>query len=126
MTTFEFHVARAARDRYSFDQALFGLTGNVVFADFAAARRFAQQINEQRDLAADPGAAVRAGDLSAMGLVDEILHYIAGLYRQERNPRAMSGALAALEQRLTGPVLDQTLQKFVTDFPNAASYRGDE
>src|SRR5437764_15396283 len=88
MTTFEFHVARATRERYSFDETLFGLTGNVVFADFAAARRFAQQMNEQRDLASDPGAAVRAGDLNAMGLVDEVLHYVAGLYRQERNPRA--------------------------------------
>ena len=39
MTAFEFHVARAARERYSFDDALFGLSGNVVFADFAAAFR---------------------------------------------------------------------------------------
>src|SRR3954452_11997076 len=85
MPTFEFHVARAARERYSFDETLFGLTGNVVFADFGAARRFAQQMNEQRDLATDPGAAVRAGDLNAMGLVDEVLHYVAGLYRQQRN-----------------------------------------
>src|SRR3954462_13232739 len=51
---FEFYVAPAARQRYSFDETLFGLTGNVVFADFAAVRRFAQQMNAQRDLAADP------------------------------------------------------------------------
>jgi len=126
MTTFEFHVARAARERYSFDETLFGLTGNVVFADFAAARRFAQQMNERRDLATDPGSAVRSADINAMGLVDEILHYVAGLYRQERNPNAMSGAHHALEQRLTAPVLDQTLRTFVTDFPNAASYRGEQ
>ena len=96
MSTFEFHVARAARERYRFDEALFGLSGNVVFADYAAARRFAALMNEQRDLATDPGAAVRAGDINAMGLVDEILHFVVGMYRRERNPRALSGALEAL------------------------------
>src|SRR3982750_4870917 len=98
---FEFHVARAARQRYSFDEALFGLSGNVVFADFAAARRFAQQMNEKRDLVADPGNAVRVGDINAMGLIDEVLHYVVELYRQERNPTAMSGALNALNEKLT-------------------------
>src|SRR5688500_5827020 len=98
--TREFHVSRAARDRYGFDEALFGLNGNVVFASYAAARRFAQKMNEGRDLAADSGAAVRAGDISAMGLVDEILHYVVELYRKERNPDAMADALAALSQRI--------------------------
>src|SRR6478609_3274023 len=110
MTMFEFHVARAARERYSFDEALFGLTGNVVFADFAAARRFAQQMNEQRDLAADPSNAVRAGELNAMGLVDEILHFVVGMYREQRNPQVISGAIAALEARLTPQGLQQTLE----------------
>ena len=125
MTAFEFHVARAARRRYEFDEGLFGLSGNVVFADFAAARRFAQQMNAQRDLARDPGAAIRAGDLNAMGLVDEILHYVVGMYRAQRNPQVMSGALAALERRLSPQVLQQTLQAFATDFPNVAVYRGE-
>ena len=126
MTTFEFHVARAARERYSFDEALFGLTGNVVFADFAAARRFAQQMNEQRDLAADPGNAVRAGDLNAMGLVDEILHFVVGMYRQERNPQAMSGALQALERGSRAPVVEQTLEAVRYRVSRtSAAYRGE-
>ena len=36
----EFHVARAARQRYDFDEGLFSLNGNVVFPNFAASRRF--------------------------------------------------------------------------------------
>ena len=123
MTAFEFHVARAARERYSFDEALFGLTGNVVFADFAAVRRFVQQMNAQRDIAADPAVAVRAGDVNAMGLVDEILHYVVALYREQRNPEAMAGALGALTVRLGAPVLEATLAAFVDRFPNAATYR---
>jgi hypothetical protein len=110
--SFEFHVSRAARDRYRFDEALFGLSGNVVFANYAAARRFAQLMNAKRDVVADPGVAVRPGDLNALGLVDEILHFVVELYRRQRNPTAMSGALAALEARLTAPVLDSTLATF--------------
>jgi len=72
--TFEFHVSRDARQRYDFEEALFRLSGNVVFADYGAARRFAQAMNAQRDLAADPAGTVRAGDINAMGLVDEVLH----------------------------------------------------
>ena len=49
--TFEFHVGRAARDRYDFADALFSITGNVVFADPAASREFATRINKQREAA---------------------------------------------------------------------------
>jgi glycosidase len=123
---FEFHVSRAARDRYEFDEALFSTSGNVVFADFAAARRFAQQMNAQRDVAADPGAAVRAGDLNAMGLVDEVFHYVVELYRRERKPDVMVAALADLRERLGEPALDATLETFVDRFPSVAAYRGEQ
>ncbi len=123
--TFEFHVSRAARDRYLFDEALFSLRGNVVFADFAAARRFAQQINAQRDLTANPGAAARAGDINAMGLVDEVLHFVIERYRRERNPAAISGALAQLSENLGAEALDRTLVAFAEQFPAIAAYRGE-
>jgi len=41
----EFHVSRIARDRYQFDESLFATNGNVIFANFHAARIFAQTIN---------------------------------------------------------------------------------
>ena len=42
----EFHVARGVREEYGLDSSLFSLTGNVVFADFKAARDFAHRINQ--------------------------------------------------------------------------------
>src|SRR3990172_4332452 len=123
-TTFEFHVSRDARQRYEFDEALFRLSGNVVFADYAAARRFAQAMNAQRDLAADPGRAVRAGDINAMGLVDEVLHYVVELYRRQRNPQAVAGALAALDQRLGADALETALTAFADRFPTLAAHPG--
>ena len=34
----EFHVSRQARDRYKFDAEIFSISGNVIFANFHAAR----------------------------------------------------------------------------------------
>ena len=73
----EFHIARQTRDRYQFDDVLFSLTGNVIFANFHAARVFAQKMNQKRNLVNFPEQAVRAAHVNAMGLVDEILLYLA-------------------------------------------------
>jgi glycosidase len=124
--SFEFHVSRDARQRYEFDEALFGLSGNVVFADYGAARRFANAMNAQRDLTADPARTVRPGDINAMGLVDEILHYVVELYRRQRNPAALAGGLAALDQDLGTETLEQVLTVFADRFPTVAAYRGEQ
>lgn len=123
--TMEFHVSRRARDRYQFDQALFALSGNVIFANFHAARTFAQKINQKRDLIAFPEQAVKAGELNAMGLMDELLHYIVGLYRQQKNPEVYRQALEWLTDRLGREAVDRTLRRFVDEFPPLAVYRGE-
>ena len=120
----EFHVSRQARDRYQFDQALFSLSGNVVFANFHAARLFAQKINQQRDLVHYPEQAVRAGQVNALGLIDEILHYIVGLYRREVRPGVMTQALEALKQSIGDAELDRALARFAAEFPPLAVYLG--
>ena len=61
----EFHVARQSRDKYQFDQSLFTLKGNVIFANFRAARVFAQKMNAKRDLVTYPEHTVRAGQINA-------------------------------------------------------------
>ncbi len=121
----EFHVSRAARRRYGFEEPLFALRGRALFPNFAASRRFAQQINREREARGDTGATVRAGDVSAMALLDEILHHVIELYRQERNPQATVQALAALEDRLGREVVDATLRTFVEHFPTLAVLRGE-
>jgi len=56
----EFHISRESRDRYQFDQSIFSFNGNVVFANFHAARLFAQKMNARRDLVNFPESAVQA------------------------------------------------------------------
>ncbi len=118
----EFHVSRKARDLYQFDQALFSLSGSVVFADFRSARLFAQKMNQKRDLLRFPEQAVRAGQINAMGMIDEIMHYVVDLFRQQKNLRVASQALEWLDGRLGQDAVDKAFLKFADDFPTLAVY----
>src|SRR5512139_2326410 len=113
----EFHISRQAREKYQFDQSLFSLTGNVILANFHAARVFAQKMNQKRDLIRFPEQAVKAGQINAMGLIDEILHYVIQQYREETNPKVMEQALTFLEAELGKTAVDKTLNAFVDQFP---------
>jgi len=122
---FEFHVSRRARDRYGFDQELFGSTGNVVFADFRAAREFADRMNRHRDLEAHPEQAVKASEINAMGLIDEMLHVVFARYRERVRPTLMAETLAELENDLGADELTKVLTTFIDEFPPVAVYRGE-
>ncbi len=120
---FEFHVSRQARDRYQFDESLFSLSGNVIFANFHGARQFAQKMNQKRNLVNFPEQAVRAGQINALGLVDEILHLVVAQYRQERGSQVMGLALQSLEKSLGQAEVERTLRLFARQFPPLAVYR---
>jgi glycosidase len=118
----EFHISRKARERYQFDQSLFSLSGNVILANFHAARVFAQKINQQRDLLNFPEHAVHAGQINAMGLLDEIMHLVINLYRQQHNPLAIAEALSWLDGMLGRSEVDLTLRLFLEEYPPLAVY----
>jgi hypothetical protein len=120
----EFHISREARDFYEFDESLFSLSGNVIFADFHASRVFAEKMNSKRDLVSYPEQAVRAGRINAMGLIDEILHFVIGLYREQRNPEVMGQALDWLYEGLGEEAVDAALDRFADEFPPVAVYQG--
>ncbi len=116
---FEFHVSRRARDTYGFDETLFAFNGNVVFANFYAARIFAQRLNERRA----PDQAVKAGQINALGLIDELQHYALKMYREQKNSRAMQDALDYLTAQLGPEEVEKALRRFVYEFPPVAVYK---
>ncbi len=120
---FEFHISRQARDHYQFDELLFGQAGNVIFADFHASRLFATRMNQKRDVINFPENVVRAGQINAMGLIDEILHMVVQLYRQQINPKVMEEALDWVGGMLGEEAIDQTLLQFIQEFPPIVVYR---
>jgi len=119
--TYEFHVSRAARNRYQFTEGLFSQTGGVVFANPRGAQEFAESINKVRGTA----PAARAGDLYAMGLIDEALHLLIGIFRRRIDPRVVLDSLVWFEERAGRARLDATLLAFAEHFPMIAVYRGD-
>ncbi len=119
----EFHISRKARDFYQFDESLFSLSGNAIIANFYAARVFVQKMNDKRDLVNFPERVVRAGQVNAMGLIDEILHYVVGLFREQVNPEAMQQALDSIDTELGKKAVDAALHKFADEFPPVAVYK---
>ena len=122
---FEFHVSRLSREKYGFDQSLFSFDGNVIFANFLGAREFAQKINQKRDLIYFPEQAVRAGEINAMGLIDEILHLVISLYRKQVHPNVMAEAYKDLEKTIGEKNLDHGLARFIETFPPLSVFRGE-
>ena len=119
----EFHVSRGSRDRYQFDESLFSISGNVVFANFHAARVFAQKMNQRRDLVNFPEQAVRASQINALGLIHEITHYVFRSYRERQNPRVLQEALDWLHTTIGSAAVDAALSRFIDEFPPIAVYR---
>ena len=122
----EFHISRAARERYKFAESLFSFNGNVVFADLDASRRFAHRMNEVRDAAHNPDRAVHAGALFAMGLIDEASHAVIAQYRKQFDPEVMTAALDWFGTQVGSDKLDRLLVTFVEQFPGQAVIRGQQ
>ena len=123
-SVFEFHISRQARDLYQFDDVLFTLTGNVVFANVAACREFCQRMNTVRNAAEHPELAVHPAALNAMALIDEALHAVVEQYRRQVDPRVMLEALEWFSGRLGPEALERALLAFSETFPVVMVYRG--
>ena len=120
----EFHISRAARQKYSFDQTIFTTNGNVIFANLHAGRAFAQHINQVRDAAHHPRLAVQAGQINALGLIDEILHFVVSLYQHQQVPNVQARTLEYVEARAGKRVVSKAITLFTTQFPPVAVYTG--
>ncbi len=121
----EFHIARAVRDLTEVDESLFSYTGNVVFANLAASRKLAQQLNVARGTENDPKRAIHAGSLFAMGLIDELQHALIDAYRQQVDPAVLTAALEWFAKQTSPDQLNTLLLVFTEQFPNVAVYRNE-
>ncbi len=122
----EFHIADELRKKYNLDGSLFSIQGNVVFSDFRQVRELTQKINSFINGELHPEKIVKAGQLNAMGIIDEILHYVCALYREKIEPKAFDLALASLEKNLGKQKLDALLKSFSDQFPPREVYTGNQ
>ncbi len=122
----EFHVSRAARDLYKFDQLLFSTTGNVIFANFPAARQFAKQMNDVRSAVGSKEPAISAGQINALGMIDEIFHMVTEKYYEDYGVTIRHALYNDLAEKLGKERLDTTIAQFTQLFPAVTVYQGKE
>jgi glycosidase len=121
----EFHIGRDARERYQFAETLFSYTGNVVLADMPACRELTHRMNQVRETDTHPEQALHAGELYAIGLIDEASHVLMARYRQQFDPEVMNAALDWFAGQVGEEKLKRLLLKFVEHFPGSTVIRGD-
>lgn len=119
----EFHVGRKIRDLCNFDQSLFSSSGNVVIKNMANVRKFAMLINDVFKSRNQENKQISAGQLNAMGLLDEIFHYVCMLYRRDVLGSMMKEMLAALDKQFTAQKVDSLLLDFMKEFPPVEVYQ---
>jgi len=122
---FQLLVSRRARERYGLDHSLFAFDGTMVLADPADAKRLAHAMNEFAGPEGRPSGGVRAGDLSALGLLHEMFHLMVGRYRQQADPTVFADALEVLTDRFGADDVGAMLATFVGEFPPPAVWRGE-
>ena len=121
----EVHVSAEARARYRLNETLFALSGNVVLANLRAVRSLAAEMTARRRDDGVADATISPGELNALGLVDEVLHAVVGIYREQEDPEAIDDALDHLDEVLGAEAVDATLARFTTRFPPLAVHRGE-
>lgn len=126
----EFHVSREIREKCDFDEGLFASSGNIILANFKNVRLFAKKINdliarEEKDSVAAGKKMIKAGQLNAMGLIDEIFHYVCGLYRRDNKVSVFEELLGELDTAYGKEAVDEILQVFNETFPPVAVFKGE-
>ncbi|MGB6723466.1 MAG: alpha-amylase family glycosyl hydrolase, partial [Terracidiphilus sp.] len=96
----------------------------VVFANLAACREFAHRMNTVREVEKHPELTVHAGQLYAMGLIDEASHVLMARYREQFDPEVMTRALDWFGAQVGAEALDAMLLAFVEQFPGVSVIRG--
>ena len=118
----EFHISKKIRNLCNFNKGLFASSGNVVFANLKNVRDFQLLINNVFEMRGEENKKLSAGQLNAMGLIDEILHYVCTLYRRDKAPSFFTDLLAQLNKEYTKEQIDSLLLEFMQEFPPVEVY----
>ena len=113
MIKFDFHVSKASRQKYDFDQSLFSIKGNLIIANFSQARLLSDKINRKRKSEELIDQLVTSGEIYALGVLHEVFHFLIRKYEQDENPGVFKRANTFLKKDLREKDLSNTLFAFV-------------
>ena len=120
----EFHVHSSIRSLLGMDSSLFRTTGNLIIADFSAARSFADKLRSKSSIGGQDTSRLSAGKLNAMGLIDEILHLVMRIYREKASKEILSALALRASKEVGGREYARLLGEFAREFPSSDVYRG--
>ncbi|HEX3074551.1 MAG TPA: hypothetical protein VHP30_13150 [Ignavibacteriales bacterium] len=118
---YDLHISRYAREKYDFNKELFSTNGRIIFANFSAVRLFADKMNKHKQ----GDDAVKPGEINAIGLLEEIFHFILREYETKINPGVFKRAEDFLAANLAGDEFKKVLTEFAYLFPALPVYNGE-
>ncbi|HEX2984107.1 MAG TPA: alpha-amylase family glycosyl hydrolase [Ignavibacteriales bacterium] len=118
---YDLHISRYAREKYNFNKELFSTNGRIIFANFSAVRLFADKMNKHKQ----GDDAVKPGEINAIGLLEEIFHFILREYETKINPGVFKRAEDFLAANLAGDEFKKVLTEFAYLFPALPVYNGE-
>ncbi len=113
-----FHVRDDARKKYGIDSTLFSTDGHALFQAYDQVKKLAARINEIRTREKSGLGPVSAADLNAMGLMDEIMHYVTREYIREKYPMLFEDWDQFLDDVLGENYKNALLNTFLRIFPS--------
>lgn len=123
MITYYFHVSKESRIKFTLEENLFALRGNLVISDFPTARLVSEKINSVRREEGRFELQVTSGQINALGLLHEIFHLLIRKYEENNNAGVFKNSIDYLKNTLTETELDKTLLTFVEGFPPLPVYQ---
>ena len=120
----EFHISRNIRQLCDFDKSLFASSGNVIFKDLQSVKEFQVKINALFEQRGEDKNKLSAGSLNAMGLIDEIFHYVCMTFRRDKAPESFKTLTQDLYKYFGNEAMDALLLQFMEEFPPVAVYQG--
>ncbi|MDD3558775.1 MAG: alpha-amylase family glycosyl hydrolase [Melioribacteraceae bacterium] len=117
---YELHIAKEVRKKYNFEDEFFSITGRIIFANFAAVRKFVHLVNTHRS----DDQKLSPGEINSLGLLEEIYHFVLREYEQKQNPGVFKRALKTLYDHFGEIKTQDILFEFVSVFPPTDVYKG--
>ena len=111
-------ISGRALDKYNFDQTFFNTKeGYITFPKTYLARLFTEIVNKKRDILNYPEQAIRASEINAISLIDELSHEVFSVFKQDNDPNLFKTILSSLELSLGKERVNSVLEAFVKEFP---------
>ena len=123
MITYYFHVSKASRIKYEFEESLFSVTGDLIISDAKTARILTERINKKRRDEGKIDLLITVGQLNALGLMHEIFHLLIRRYEETDNPGVFGRNLEFLDGSLNSDEVDKILLTFIEEFPPLPVYK---